>query len=257
MIENNKLVLFLLSLIIIEACFNQKQSNNLNIVEKKIFEYQLSEKDTTDVFGIPLDSHFEIGPTSPIIVGEDIYLLDVYFNKVKKITKNGKLKSSKILANNREIQWLIDLIYNKKNIYVLTDFNDIYVLDTSLFLINHLVIPNYNSKGLIYNKYFISKEKPVFYDIRSGFVYLINKNSIDSIGFKTEIDQPSHIQKYELDSTRTVITTPYGILKLDEPIQNITLDFYQCRNVAFSESMLVHFSISPDRKKITFYRYRY
>ncbi|GAB4252952.1 MAG: hypothetical protein Kow0079_08170 [Vicingaceae bacterium] len=87
---------------------------------------------------------------------------------------------------------------------------------------------------------------------------MVNENTVKKINYNINLNTTMYLgYEYDIDSTQKIFKTDFGVLKLNEPIQDITLDYYQCINFAFNDSIFVHFSISPNRKKITFYKYKY
>jgi hypothetical protein len=207
-----------------------------------------------------------------ISIGNDyIYLTDVFYSNIKKVSiNNGKIETvSPKLGNKKPYPaWLMDIAFFHDYVYVTSKLDSIYVLSSSLIpkksiscdkgvkTIDHIS----NDSLLIYLSDKQLPNKSVEYSFllikKNGDYSTINKNISIEEESKSSLENQTMGKHYELykDLTGTeYIKTEYGKLKLNTPIPQLTE--YSARNLDFNEHYLVYFDCNP--KKLTLYIYEY
>ena len=243
---------------------NSQELEESGICPRREYQFELSHADESKI-GYPEEDEFEIGPNSICIHDDKVYFINPLFAKVNAFDLNkGTLISSTSLSklSSSKYSWkptLIDLACFNNKIYALTRSDSVIIFNLNL---DYLGAININCTGQK-EFYKLNKEELAFYCYKNEKVNFINTS--DSIrcegteeGFNLgDLTQRYLGEKYEYIKDSLKFKTSYGTIELQEEIQPITLNYYQCKNFGFNSKYFVHFSIDPSNNKITFYSYCY
>jgi len=238
------------------------------IKSKQTFTFPIGEK--IEDFGF---KHFEdVGDISSVtsirLIGHSIYLADQYHLNVKKIDLNtGELSVSKSL--NRKSTYLTTIGYLNNQLYILTNFNTIYVLDLDLNYLRTIFLKDY------LGPVFVGSETPDTLTILN-MVNSYNNKAGDYCPIKMKIDKYDHCT---LDSTEfndedfnSITEKSSGIIapeitinkkmylqinkflyEIPESVSDV--NDYNCSNVDYSNNQIVFFTINKSKIVINVLNY--
>jgi hypothetical protein len=236
--------------------------SNSSTEQEKVITLKLSYRDSQEI-GLPESSNHEIGPNRLRIYGEDILFIDQYFSRIVKVNLSTNIVhksfsfSQKLNKDYSFSPHIWDVIQFQNKIYVCSRLDSIFVFDKDLNYINSIKVGD-------------AEEKYFFKNDRNSFIlYLENKDKVFTIDSNQNLEQfeikdrrlISEVHstylgdKYNVDSLQ--VKTKYGIILLNEPIQNITLHQYQCENIAFDSLRFSHFSIDREKMEMKIYLYEW
>lgn len=248
----NKIIIIVILLVTFYHSFSQDTSF-YKIKNKNIFELNFKFDYTNfSLYNGEFDSEF--GPSNIAVFDELIFIIDHLNGKIMKVNNNGIFEFSESLTNKKN---LVDILVLDSLIYVISDDEFIYLLDINLLLKKIIKIDDFNNRGFIRNKTFISSVHPVYFDFSNKYCYQILENYVTRISencyYSYENLYLGH--PYKINSNRNQVFFYNAILDLDEPIQNITRDFYECKNFAFNNRYFIHFQLDIDKEKLVVYKY--
>jgi len=231
------------------------------IKNRQTFTFPVS-KNPSD-FGY--DVFFQTGEVTSVtsirLIGNAIYLTDAKNSNVKKIDLNtGRLSVSKPLKRNRT--WLSSLGYLNNQLYVLTDFNIVYIMDLDLNYKRSILLSDFAGEV------FVNYEKPDsliltnmlnYYNDKDGDLCLINiiidkydrcvRDSTCPENFDLLIDRSSGIFAPEVTIRKKLFLNIHDLL-YEIPVSIENVNHYACYNVDFSNGRLTYYEINKNRIKI-------
>jgi len=195
------------------------------------------------------------------LIDNAIYLTDASNSNIKKIDLNtGKLSVSKSLKRDRS--WLISLGYLNNQLYLITNWNIVYIMDLDLNYKRSILLKNF--VGRIFLSFesldsLVLTNKDDGGNDKEGYDcpinYIIDKydhcvrDSTRPENFDLLIDRFSGIFAPEVTIKKKLFLNIHDIL-YEIPVSIENVNSYDCYNVDFSKGRLTYYEMNKNRIKI-------
>jgi hypothetical protein len=174
-----------------------------------------------------------ISPSSITILGNNIYIVDVYHNNVKRFNLESKNLYSSLPISEKRI-WLYDIIAFNDKIYVTSETDSIYIFSPELILLNKLFLNK--GKGLFFKSYDDSLIVSYSAD-KHKFVTLNKKGEVVNIsyGYRNKSNL-AHGKYCERKNKSYHVNTSLGLVQLEKEyeFEGINLDYDNSKLVFFN-----------------------
>ena len=222
--------------------FQNPIENNQNLKDSLELTFSINNKDYNKIGFLKVKDDESIGIKSICLFDSLVYLTDAFHSTIKKVNlNNGKLISSKPLNEKRA--WLRDAVVFNKELFVLSDLEDNYILSLDLAIIKQFKLPK-NPKYV----YKIYQDSLLVFCM--GEIITLNQKG-DIVNKRSEdvdVLKMAHGKKYQI--FKNFIRTEFGTVKLDFEYPYTWKDFYDAINIDFDKKRLVFFQLNPNWFKI-------